>query len=68
MEKAFSEEDKNMFRKCFIFYATISAETVNRNFDTSAIVGCKNEAQLLSSISGADAKVNYGFFEELMFN
>ncbi|MBR6647174.1 MAG: hypothetical protein IKL09_06640, partial [Clostridia bacterium] len=35
-EKLF-EEDRDMFRKCFIFYATISAETVNRNFDTSAI-------------------------------
>ena len=31
------EEDRDMFRKCFIFYATISAEKVNRNFDTSAI-------------------------------
>lgn len=35
-EKLF-EEDRDMFRKCFAFYATISAETVNRNFDTSAI-------------------------------
>ena len=26
-----------MFRKCFAFYTTISAETVNRTFDTSAI-------------------------------
>lgn len=26
-----------MFRKCFAFYATISAENVNRYFDTSAI-------------------------------
>ena len=31
------EKDRDMFRKCFIFYATISAEKVNRNFDTSAI-------------------------------
>ena len=31
------EEDRELFRKCFIFYATISAETVNRHFDTSAI-------------------------------
>lgn len=30
-----------MFRKCFAFYATISAETVNRNFDTSAINSLK---------------------------
>ena len=35
-EKLF-EENRDMFRKCFAFYATISAETVNRNFDTSAI-------------------------------
>ena len=31
------EHDRDMFRKCFVFYATISAEKVNRNFDTSAI-------------------------------
>lgn len=31
------EENRELFRKCFIFYATISAETVNRHFDTSAI-------------------------------
>lgn len=31
------EEERDMFRKCFAFYATISSETVNRNFDTSAI-------------------------------
>lgn len=30
-------EDQELFRKCFAFYATISAEKVNRNFDTSAI-------------------------------
>lgn len=35
-EKLF-EEDKHMFRKCFAFYATISAETVNRKFNTAAI-------------------------------
>ena len=35
-EKLF-EEDRDMFRKCFIFYVTISAETVNRKFDTLAI-------------------------------
>ena len=35
-EKLF-EEDRDIFRKCFAFYATISAEAVNRNFDTSAI-------------------------------
>jgi len=31
------EEEKDMFRKCFAFYSTISAEVVNRSFDTSAI-------------------------------
>lgn len=30
-------DERDMFRKCFIFYATISAEIINRNFDTSAI-------------------------------
>jgi len=31
------EDERDMFRKCFAFYTTISAETVNRTFDTSAI-------------------------------
>lgn len=31
------EDERDMFRKCFVFYATISADTVNSNFDTSAI-------------------------------
>lgn len=35
------EDERDMFRKCFAFYATISAETVNRNFDTSAIDSLK---------------------------
>lgn len=30
-------DERDMFRKCFVFYATISSETVNKNFDTSAI-------------------------------
>lgn len=34
-------EERDMFRKCFAFYATISAEAVNRNFDTSAIDSLK---------------------------
>ena len=37
MQEKLFEEDRDMFRKCFVFYATISAETVNRNFNTSAI-------------------------------
>ena len=39
-EKLF-EDERDLFRKCFAFYATISAETVNRNFDTSAIDSLK---------------------------
>lgn len=35
-ENLFADE-RDMFRKCFAFYTTISAETVNRGFDTSAI-------------------------------
>ncbi len=34
--KLFSGEE-GMFRKCIIFYATISAKEVNKDFDTSAI-------------------------------
>ena len=33
----FSDEDREMFRKSIIFYNTISQETVNKTFDTSAI-------------------------------
>jgi predicted nucleotidyltransferase component of viral defense system len=39
-ENLFAEE-RELLRKCFAFYATISAETVNRNFDTSAIDALK---------------------------
>lgn len=35
------KDERDMFRKCFAFYATISAKTVNRNFDTSAIDSLK---------------------------
>lgn len=31
------EGERDMFRKCFVFYATISSETVNNKFDTAAI-------------------------------
>lgn len=34
--RLFSKEE-DMFRKCIIFYATISAKEVNKTFDTSAI-------------------------------
>ncbi len=34
--KLFSDEE-DIFRKCIIFYATISAKKVNKNFDTFAI-------------------------------
>lgn len=36
-------DERDLFRKCFVFYATISAETVNRNFETSAIDSLKFE-------------------------
>ena len=36
--KMFSGEE-DMFRKCIVFYATISAKEVNKEFDTSAIDG-----------------------------
>jgi hypothetical protein len=39
-ENLFAEE-RELFRKCFAFYATVSAEVVNRNFDTSAIDALK---------------------------
>ena len=31
------EEQRDLFRKCFLFYMTISADTLNKSFDTSAI-------------------------------
>lgn len=34
-------DERDIFRKCFAFYATISEETVNRDFDTSAIDSLK---------------------------
>jgi predicted nucleotidyltransferase component of viral defense system len=39
-ENLFAEEQE-LFRKCFVFYATISSEKVNINFDTSAIDALK---------------------------
>ena len=33
----FDESEEEMFRKCIVFYNTISQETVNKSFDTSAI-------------------------------
>lgn len=33
----FDESEYELFRKCIIFYASISAETINKTFDTSAI-------------------------------
>ncbi len=34
-------DERDMFRKCFALYTTISTETVNRDFDTSAIDSLK---------------------------
>lgn len=31
------EEQRDLFRKCFLFYMSISADTLNKSFDTSAI-------------------------------
>lgn len=33
----FDEAEYDLFRKCIIFYASISAEVINKEFDTSAI-------------------------------
>jgi predicted nucleotidyltransferase component of viral defense system len=41
IEENLFKEERELLRKCFAFYATISAETVNRNFDTSAIDALK---------------------------
>ena len=35
-ENLFADE-RDLFRKCFVFYATVSAEKINRMFDTAAI-------------------------------
>ena len=37
IERNLFSDDKDKFRKCIIFYATISAEKVNKGFDLSAI-------------------------------
>lgn len=31
------EDNRDLFRKCIVFYASISADTINKNFDTSEI-------------------------------
>lgn len=35
----FDESESELFRKCIIFYASISADEINKTFDTSAIDG-----------------------------
>lgn len=37
MSEGLFENQRDMFRKCFIFYMTISADTINKSFDTSEI-------------------------------
>jgi hypothetical protein len=37
MSEGLFEEQGDLFRKCFVFYMTISADTLNKSFDTSAI-------------------------------
>ncbi len=51
-------DDRDMFRKCFAFYTSISAETVNRNFDTSGIDSLKYDKirrELLPVLSRRDS-------------
>ena len=37
MNEGLFEDQRDLFRKCFVFYMTISADTINKSFDTSAI-------------------------------
>ncbi len=37
ISEALFEEQRDLYRKCFVFYMTISADTLNKSFDTSAI-------------------------------
>lgn len=37
MSEGLFEEQRDLFRKCFVFYMTISADRLNRAFETSAI-------------------------------
>ena len=37
MSEGLFEGQRDLFRKCFVFYMTISADTLNKSFDTSAI-------------------------------
>ena len=37
MSEGLFEDQRDLFRKCFVFYMTISADTLNKSFDTSAI-------------------------------
>ena len=37
MTEGLFEGQRDLFRKCFVFYMTISADTLNKSFDTSAI-------------------------------
>ena len=37
LSESLFEEQRDLFRKCFLFYMTISADTLNKLFDTSAI-------------------------------
>lgn len=37
----FDESESELLRKCIIFYASISADKINKTFDTSAIDGLK---------------------------
>lgn len=75
-ERYFCPENVERFEKVMLYCketgislesASLSSLISNPYFDTAAIVGCKNKEQLLSSLNGAKTKVDYSFFEKLMF-
>ena len=37
MAEGLFDNQRDLYRKCFVFYMTISADTINKSFDTSAI-------------------------------
>ncbi len=41
MDAGLFENNRDLFRKCFVFYMTISAEVLNKSFDTVAIDALK---------------------------
>ncbi len=72
----FDKNEKNMLRKCVIFYAAVSAKTINKQFDTVAIDTLNNhkiKTELLPVIRTRDGfdlentkKVVKEYLKELM--